>query len=251
MSFLVEKGEVLILLDAGTGIRRFGGGKAREMLERHESIHVILSHFHADHIIGFTFFPLFFYNKQITIHGPGKSITGLSTEKALDTFLQHPIFPIPLSKFPMHTEIRDLKLGTSEVEGLEIHVQKQEHSDPTIGVRIGDDLCYITDTGCGQKTIPFVKGAQLLIHECWIDRQDQLAMANGDRSVPEPGQVLDMHSHSDGVADIARQAEVNQLGLIHLNPRYSEERYRRMARECAEIFPNTILVNDDQPITIG
>lgn len=250
MSFLVEKGDALILLDAGTGVRRFGEGRAKEILDRHQEVHVVLSHFHADHIIGFTFFPLYFFNKKVIIHGPCKSVTGMTTKEALNTFLQHPIFPIPLNKFPMETTVQDLKEGTTRIAGLDVHVQRQEHSDPTIGIRIGDELCYITDTGCRQKTIPFVREVKVMLHECWVDREDQHAMEKQGHTVPEPGKVLKMHSHSDGVAEIARDADVGRLGLIHLNPRYSEDRCRRMARECAEIFPRTLLVEDGQMITI-
>jgi phosphoribosyl 1,2-cyclic phosphodiesterase len=48
-------GDGVIILDAGTGIRRLGG-----TLEGNYPIHILLSHLHADHIQGLGFFaPLF------------------------------------------------------------------------------------------------------------------------------------------------------------------------------------------------
>lgn len=251
LSLLVETEDTLLLLDAGTGVRRLLESPAKEILERHDEVHVLLSHFHADHIFGFTFLPLIFAKKRVSIFGPGPGITGRSTEESLNTFLRSPIFPLPLRDFPMSLEIQDLHEGETRVGGVPVRVRQQVHTDPSIGLRLGDALTYVTDTPCEAETVAFARGSRMLLHECWIDRDDFRAINNGRNDIAEPEDVLEMHSHADGVARIGCNAGVERLGLVHLNPRYDEARVNRMREQCAEICPAAELLQDGVVIRLG
>lgn len=248
-AILVEKGDQLFLLDAGSGIRHLLSDWGRAIIDRHDHVDLILSHYHADHIFGLTFFPLVFFRKSVHIYGPGRSMTGYATEDAIETFLQSPIFPVPLREFPMDLEVHNLDEGTTRIGGVRVEVRRQDHSDPTMGVRLDDDLAYVTDTPCAATTSAFARGVKLLLHECWLDRADYDAV-QAQRPIPEPGHVLTMHAHADGVAELAKEAGAGRLGLIHLNPRYSESRLRSMAAEAAGIFSGAFLTEDGEAITV-
>ena len=49
----IRTGETLIVMDAGTGIRELGN---RLLREKNRHIHLIMTHAHWDHVIGFPFF---------------------------------------------------------------------------------------------------------------------------------------------------------------------------------------------------
>lgn len=122
-------------------------------------------------------------------------------------------------------------------------VRRQKHSDPSVAYRIDDVFTYATDTCCDEGTIEFAKECRWLVHECWLDRDDyreKLAQGHPD---------IRAHSHADGVAEIARRAQVSALILGHLNPTYSEERLRLMAEEAAAKFPATLVLDDGDTLT--
>ena len=88
----------LLVLDAGTGIRRLGQQVPRTM----SRIDILLTHLHMDHIQGLGFFaPL--YNPAIEIHIWGPSSSTLSLEARLSRYLSPPLFPVHLRDLPRLT----------------------------------------------------------------------------------------------------------------------------------------------------
>lgn len=80
-----------VILDAGTGLRALG----RELAEGDlEPIHILISHLHADHIMGlFDFKP--FYQRGREIHLYGEAL-----EEQLGKILTQPYWPIGFKEFP-------------------------------------------------------------------------------------------------------------------------------------------------------
>ncbi|MBI4744533.1 MAG: hypothetical protein HY776_06925 [Actinobacteria bacterium] len=235
----VDLKDSLFIFDAGTGISNFSSKIGLEMLSKHKEIHLFLSHSHLDHVIGLSYLPFFFKDKNLHLYGPGKNITGLSVSETLDSLFKKPLFPLSLNKFPLSLEIKDLDLGETLVENHKIEIILQEHSDPSIGIKLDDAVTYITDTSCNERTSKFAKDSKVLIHETWYDEADYQMMKNNK---DESG--LRIHSYSSGAAEVAKKAEVELLAMVHLNPAYSEERYKNMLDETKEIFANTIIPDD-------
>jgi ribonuclease BN (tRNA processing enzyme) len=235
----VDLGDNLFIFDAGTGISNFSSKIGLELLSKHKEIHLFLSHFHLDHIIGLSYLPFFFKDKNLYLYGPGRNITGLSVFDTLDGLFKKPLFPLSLNKFPLSLEVKDLGLGETLIGNHKIEIIVQEHSDPSIGIRLNDAVTYITDTSCNERTIEFARDSKVLIHEAWFDDADYRKL---ETNKDEP--VLKVHSYSSGVAEIAKKAGVELLAMVHLNPAYAEERYKNMLDETKEIFANTIIPND-------
>lgn len=241
----VDSGDKLFVFDAGTGISNFSSKIGLELLSKHKEVHLFLSHFHLDHVIGLSYLPFFFKDKNLHLYGPGKNITGLSVSETLDSLFKKPLFPLSLNKFPLSLKVTDLDLGETLIGNHKIEIILQEHSDPSIGIKLDDTITYITDTSCNEKTIKFAEGSKILIHETWYDESDyQILINNKDES------GLKIHSYSRGVAEIAKKAGVELLAMVHLNPAYSEERYKDMLDETKEIFAKTIIPNDLDVINI-
>lgn len=235
----VDSGDSLFIFDAGTGISNFSGKIGLELILKYKEVHLFLSHFHLDHVIGLSYLPLFFKDKDFYLYGPGKNITGLSVVDTLNNLFKKPLFPLSLKEFPLLSlEVKDIDLGETSIGNHKIEIILQEHSDPSIGIKLDDVITYITDTPCSEKSIKFAEGSKILIHETWYDEADYRMLIDKDEFDTK------VHSHSGGVAEIAKEAKVDLLALVHLNPAYSEERYKNMLDETKKIFAKTIIPND-------
>ena len=101
--------------------------------------------------------------------------------------------------------------------------------------RAGTSMVYCTDTVFTENAIEIAKGADLLVHEATFAHQDvEMAIQRG-------------HSTSTMAAQTAREADVGQLVLTHLSPRYAPGNVltpNDLLNEAKAIFPNTLLAKD-------
>jgi phosphoribosyl 1,2-cyclic phosphodiesterase len=84
----VELGEDLLILDAGSGLQKLGRS---DLVKRHKTLHLLLSHAHLDHIMGLPFFaPL--YDPAYTVHFYARPATGETVDGLLKN-AHAPVFP--------------------------------------------------------------------------------------------------------------------------------------------------------------
>jgi len=134
----------LLVLDAGTGIRRLGATVGPEV----RRIDLLLTHLHLDHIEGLGFFaPLFWRGLEVHVWGPAS--TTLDLRSRLTRYLSPPIFPVRLRDLPCRLELHDVvSVDRFRVGELEVHAAQVCHPGPTVGFRIceGDaSLTYLPD----------------------------------------------------------------------------------------------------------
>jgi phosphoribosyl 1,2-cyclic phosphodiesterase len=168
-------GSVLVL-DAGTGIRRLGATIGPEV----RRVDLLLTHLHLDHIEGLGFFaPLFRRGLEVHIWGPAS--TTLDLRARLTRYLSPPIFPVRLRDLPCELELHDVVgIDPVEIGGLEVRAELVCHPGPTVGFRIregGLTLAYLPDHEPALGSIDFPRnpewtsgfelaaGADLLIHD--------------------------------------------------------------------------------------
>jgi ribonuclease BN (tRNA processing enzyme) len=215
--FLPRQGFVL---DAGTGFFR-----VRDHLQT-PRLHIFLSHVHLDHVVGLTFLLDVLYEKsvdRVVVHGLPEHL-----EAVKRMLFDSPLFPLA---FPYEMQA---VLPTFEVEGVRIHTQALDHTSACIGYRFdwpSSSLAYLTDTRASLSYVDFVRGVDLLLHECnFPDRYQELADKTG-------------HSSLSAVLRLARAAEVRQLCLTHVNPLLDVEDPVGL-NEVAEAFPGTLVAMD-------
>ncbi|MEY3011812.1 MAG: hypothetical protein RIT45_547, partial [Pseudomonadota bacterium] len=67
----IEHGEDMLILDAGTGLRRLGMQLMRQAAGRPLSLDMLVTHTHWDHIQGFPFFvPAYVPGNRVRVYGP-------------------------------------------------------------------------------------------------------------------------------------------------------------------------------------
>jgi ribonuclease BN (tRNA processing enzyme) len=222
---LLRNGNAAILIDAGTGAGRLVENPS--LLEGIERLDIVLTHFHLDHVSGLAYLPAIGLIPEATVWGPGASLYGVPTKALLEPLSNEPFHPVSLEK--QEIEVRDLPAGEFELAGTRIETRRQDrHSAPTLGFRFGDALGWITDTAYDPDTAAFVQGVGTLAHEAWFTR---------DAPLNE-----DVHSSAAQAAEVAAQAEVDRLLLIHLPPMRAD--VVELAIEAQSIVPRSLLAED-------
>jgi ribonuclease Z len=206
-----------ILLDAGSNVFPL------RSLHGDGPLNVLMSHFHLDHSVGLYFLAAgLFYGRsqpEITVYGPEWEDRFLATAGP-----EAPLFPIPLP-FPVQRAPAKFRIGDIEVESRPL-----EHSAPVFGYRLrfpdGETLGYVTDTTAHGEYTEWLRGVDVLVHECTFTREH--------RKWAE----ITKHSYTESVAQLARDAGVGQLYLTHIGPL---EDATSLLDEVQAIFPNTVL----------
>lgn len=187
--------EAGIVLDAGTGFFR-----VREHLRAPE-LTILLSHAHLDHVAGLTYLLDVLWEKpvqSVSIHGPA------GVEYVREGLFGTPLFPLPLA-YPVSV-VPDEGL---EVAGARVTTRLLPHPGGSLAYRLdwpGRSLAYVTDTVASLDYADFVRGVDLLVHECYFpDRMAEHARKTG-------------HSWTSAVAELALAAGVKRLVLTHVNP---------------------------------
>jgi phosphoribosyl 1,2-cyclic phosphodiesterase len=134
--------EHVVILDAGTGIRRLGdalNGRVRR-------IDLLLSHLHLDHIVGIGFFaPLFWADAAVTIWAPPATTT---LPDRLSRYLSPPLFPVRLRDLSCELELRDAPMEPVVRGAFTITAAPIIHPDTAVGYRIeagGRVVAYLPD----------------------------------------------------------------------------------------------------------
>lgn len=213
--FVPETG---LLLDAGTGIFRLPS------LLKTDTLDILLSHAHLDHIVGLTFLLDILYQhplQSVRVWGEAEKINAIRTLLASEF-----IFPVELPVQWCAIDDPDHASGnqTFEINGACVSWRRQEHPGGSVGYRIhwtninepnspdsgatSRVLLYATDTvgATDEDTLHWMKDVDLLLHECnFHDHQVEWAIKTG-------------HCYLDRVAQISAAASPKRVLLTHVNP---------------------------------
>jgi phosphoribosyl 1,2-cyclic phosphodiesterase len=211
----------LVVLDAGTGIRRLGETLGPEV----RCIDLLLTHLHMDHIQGLGFFePLIRPGQEVHIWGPPS--TTLDLRSRLARYLSPPLFPVRLRDLPCRLILHDVPIGRFEIGSLHITAALVVHPGPTVGYRItenGTSLAYLPDhePALGLPHFPahaewtsgfeLAAGADLLIHDAQYTTTEYLTHVGWG------------HSSLSQTIAFATLAGVKRLIPFHHDPAHSDE----------------------------
>jgi phosphoribosyl 1,2-cyclic phosphodiesterase len=131
----------VLVLDAGTGIRRLGVN-----FDTTTRVDILLSHLHMDHIQGLGFFgPLFNPLTKVHVWGPASSVHTL--EARLARYLSPPLFPVHLRDLP-NVVCHEVPCPVFDIGPFRIRSSLICHPGPTVGYRIESEdgiVAYLCD----------------------------------------------------------------------------------------------------------
>ncbi len=237
-----------IILDAGTGIAKFGDFALRR---GDREFHIFLSHMHYDHIMGLTrFAPLFRNDCKVHIYGMAKC--GKSLSEIFKKFFSAPFFPIEFDMLPCSRDLKFIELNQYkfiDVNNHKIGIQKLNHPQDAIAFRVWNksettSVVYATDhehgTARDSELISFAHNASVFLYD---STYSELAY---------PNHIGWGHSTAFQGARIARDADVKAYGLFHHDPFASDEQLETtLLPEARKIFPNSFLCSESSELNLA
>ncbi|MHB0867781.1 MAG: MBL fold metallo-hydrolase [Thermoleophilia bacterium] len=241
---ILSRPQALFIFDAGTGLARLLEEKFLPELEPDREIHLFLTHYHLDHIAGLVYLPAMFRGRTVHLHAPAADITGHEPHEIIAGLIRKPFNPQALDAMGLTLSIEPLGEGEHEIAGATVRVRKQIHADPSVAYRVDDLLVFATDTAYDPATAVFAHGADLLVHEAWIDgvEEDDPATAH----IASEAYVA--HTSARQCARLAAAAPVGELILCHLNPLRSDKYHEQMLVAAREIFPAARILEDGETV---
>ncbi len=243
-------GREIIILDAGTGIRKLGLRLSAR--KRPLRIHLLLTHTHWDHIQGFPFFtPIYSPGNELFVYGP--RALDKSLEDALMAQMQYSYFPVRGVELAARVRFTELEEENFSIGDVRFVSKSMNHPIRVLAYRFshggrsavftGDNEPYydvlveraarsdaaarghseFTDE-CNRRVVDFCAKADLLVADAqYTDAEYKTKRGWGHSSVSQ-------------VLHLARGAGVRKLALFHHEPEYGDrvlDRIERRARAAA------------------
>ena len=205
-------GHVLIL-DAGTGLRALGQQLMADGRGAQDHLHLLLTHFHWDHICGFPYFP--------PIYAKGRRLDVWSgrddAEALLAVQMSSAHFPVKWTQLPSTIVCTQLHEDRPAAVGpAQVRILPMIHPDRAYGYRIdhgGRSVCYLTDTEVSKHPgrvadtyAGFVRGADVVIVDAmygFLEYHDKVNYG---------------HSTIFNFIDFFKDAEIGELVIFHHDP---------------------------------
>jgi phosphoribosyl 1,2-cyclic phosphodiesterase len=236
----------LLILDAGTGIRRLGLAIQSQGTDRVIG-HIFLSHTHWDHIQGLPFFvPARRRGNRFTILGEKRVDERLEQVLAgqyMDTYL-----PFSLREMEADILIKEIRDGETIVLGEHtlVTARRMVHPGGSFAYRIrwrDITLVYATDLrhppdGLEGGLVGLSYGADLLIHDAHF--------------IPDEAQLYPGWGHSSWLqaVQVGQAAQVKRLALFHYSPAASDDILEDIERQAQAQLPCTFLSREGLTIDL-
>lgn len=222
----------VIIVDAGSGIRRLGN---KILGEKRTDISMIFTHSHWDHILGFPFFkPIYSKNNRLHLYGCKRNQGNI--KMMLGRVMLPPYFPVPYELVQADLVYHSL-CETTDVHGIAVTPINLSHPNMGQGYKFeenGKSFVFLTDnelshTHRGGRSfedyVEFSRGADLLFHdaEYTVTEYEKLTKGWG-------------HSTYTDALELAIQAGVKRFGLFHLNQDRPDSGVDAMVADCRRIL---------------
>ncbi len=130
----VISGPQSIIIDGGSGLRALSDHiNQNKMTESKDEYHILMTHFHFDHILGLPFFnPHFMKSKKIHYY-----IVQDEGEEIIRQMFRRPIFPVGFEHLEADIYFHKIEpYKKNLINGFEVKAFKMDHPDPCFGFRI-------------------------------------------------------------------------------------------------------------------
>ena len=225
------RGDGIIIIDAGSGIRRLGNLLVRE---KREQFSMVFTHAHWDHILGFPFFkPV--YRKDTSIQVFGCSQAQESIRAMISRTMQAPYFPVTFEELQADISFHVSCEGSFSIDTVTVTPIPISHPNQGFGYKFTEDgksVVFLSDNELNfrhpaglsfQEYTDLCCGADLLIHDAEFTEEEYRWARTWGHSV---------YTHA---LQLAFDAGVKRFGLFHHNQERADSAVEQILRNCRAI----------------
>lgn len=225
-----SKNDAILVIDAGTGIRRLGRSL---QAEGRRELTLLFTHTHLDHVLGLPFFrPLYDPGARITLYECPTLQGNLTT--LLERAMSPPLFPLSFRTLPSRLEALAWGGAQLTVDSLQVTRIALSHPNLGVGYRVEEDgksFVLLTDNELSEhhrggrsfeEYAAFCQGADLLAHDAEYTPEEY------------PQRRGWGHSTFLDAARLAKAAGVRTLALAHHNQDHADADVDEIVRRSQE-----------------
>lgn len=235
----IRCGSHVLIIDAGSGIRILGEYLLEEGVE---TVDILFSHSHFDHIAGLPFFPMLYLNKYKVDIWSGHLGPDISTKDMVTNIIRSPYFPVSTDYFSSNVIYHDFTIGDTLTPKSDITVKtgRLNHPDGCVGFRVewrGKSICYISDTEHfadkpDQNILKLIKDSDIMIYDATFTNEEYDEFKGYGHSTWQEG------------ARLCQLADVKQFVLFHHHPNHDDETMAAIEKEARQILPNAVAARE-------
>jgi phosphoribosyl 1,2-cyclic phosphodiesterase len=224
-----KDGEIIII-DAGSGIRRLGN----KLLDENQYNYTLLfTHAHWDHLLGFPFFkPI--YTKETHIKMFGCTFAQKSIQEMVSKSMTPPYFPVKFDDIKAEISYLGACKDNFSINSMAVTPVMLSHPNQSIGYKFIESdkrFVFMTDNELSFK------------HEGGLDYKDYLNfVSNADLFMHDSEYTEDDYKKTWGHSTykeslkLALDAGVKKLGLIHHNQERTDSEIDNIVQDCQHII---------------
>ena len=240
-----------LILDCGTGIRVFGSRWAESAASPGLEAHILVSHYHWDHIQGIPFFaPLYSPDNRFHFYSFCSEFLGRdSLKRVFEAQMAHPYFPVDLSAMSATRQFTEVA-GNDQfvINGTRIITRWLNHPQGCLGFRLETSVgtvVYATDNEPGNPQLDrslreLAAGADIFVNDAQYTPVQLATTRKG----------WGHSSWLEGVR-IAQEVGVKNLVLFHHDPDSSDSVVDGLLREARQQFPSVWAAAEGMVMTLG
>jgi phosphoribosyl 1,2-cyclic phosphodiesterase len=239
------------ILDCGTGLRMLGSRWAKPDDKPHAETHILVTHYHWDHIQGVPFFsPLYAKDNEFHFYSFRSKYLGRdSLKQVFEAQMAMPYFPVDLSAMTAKRKFKEVEGGESfHVGENKITARWLNHPQGCLGYRIetpAGTVVYATDNEPGDAELEknlreLADGADVFINDAQYTPEQLATTRHG----------WGHSSWREGV-HAARDAGAKTLVLFHHDPDSTDRAVDTLLRNARDQFDSVFAASEGMVITLG
>lgn len=228
----LSQGSEAIIIDGGSGIKSLSDEWVKRSADRAESdFHILLTHFHFDHIMGLPFFlPHFKKGCRIHYYSPHPEM-----ESVVRSLFQKPMFPVEFSSIGADVQFHLIKAYEPvTINGFMATAYKTDHPDLNYGYKIqraGKTYAHAVDNEGLRRTkselgldAGLYEGADLLYFDAQYDEAGILEKKGWGHGTGNRG------------FEVCAHFNIQQVLLAHHDPAFSIEDSLRQKKKTEKVY---------------
>ena len=217
-------GEKSLIIDGGSGLRLKGNElMAGDCGKGKGEVHIYMTHFHWDHLMGIPFFlPIFIPGNHIHFYSVDPML-----EEAIKLVFTKPYFPVSFNALAAKIHFHQIPARKATlIAGLEVTPYKLDHPDPCWGARIchgGKSYAHVVDNEAKRvkpadmgEDLPLYQNLDLMYFDAQYGYDDLLKRVDWG------------HSSASIGLDIAFREKIKKVIFTHHDPMASDDELRNM-----------------------